>query len=54
MKKPNITKSNSLYKKALKIIPGGSQTFSKSPSQFTNNFAPKYLKKGIYNSFLNI
>lgn len=46
MKKPKITNSNKLYKKAIKIIPGGSQTFSKGPSQFTNNFAPKYLKKG--------
>ena len=46
MKKPIITKSNRLYKKAIKIIPGGSQTFSKGPTQFTNNFAPKYLKKG--------
>ena len=46
MKKPIITNSNKLYKKAIKIIPGGSQTFSKGPSQFTNNFAPKYLKKG--------
>ncbi len=46
MKKPKITNSNKLYNKAIKIIPGGSQTFSKGPSQFTNNFAPKYLKKG--------
>jgi len=46
MKKPIITNSNKLYRKAIKIIPGGSQTFSKGPSQFTNNFAPKYLKKG--------
>ena len=46
MKKPKITNSNKLFKKAIKIIPGGSQTFSKGPSQFTNNFAPKYLKKG--------
>ena len=46
MKKPKITNSNKLYNKAIKISPGGSQTFSKGPSQFTNNFAPKYLKKG--------
>ena len=46
MKKPKIDNSNKLYKRAIKIIPGGSQTFSKGPSQFTNNFAPKYLKKG--------
>ena len=46
MKKPKITNSNKLFNKAIKIIPGGTQTFSKGPSQFTNNFAPKYLKKG--------
>ncbi len=46
MKKPKINNSNKFYNKAIKIIPGGSQTFSKGPSQFTNNFAPKYLKKG--------
>lgn len=46
MKKPIITNSNKLYRKAIRIIPGGSQTFSKGPSQFTNNFAPKYLKRG--------
>ncbi len=46
MKKPDISNSNKLFNKAIKIIPGGSQTFSKGPSQFTNNFAPKYLKKG--------
>ncbi len=46
MKKPTIINSNKLFKKAIKIIPGGSQTFSKGPSQFTNNFAPKYLKRG--------
>ena len=46
MKKPKIKNSNKIFKKAIQIIPGGSQTFSKSPSQFTNNFAPKYLKRG--------
>jgi glutamate-1-semialdehyde aminotransferase len=46
MKKLKIKNSNKLYKKAIEIIPGGSQTFSKGPSQFTNNFAPKYLKRG--------
>ena len=46
MKKPKITNSNKLYKKAIKIIPGRSQTFSKGPSQFTNNFAPLSQEKG--------
>ena len=34
MKKPKITNSNKLYNKANKIIPGGSQTFSKGVTQF--------------------
>ncbi len=46
MKKPKITNSNKLYKKANKIIPGGSQTFSKGVTQFVEGFAPKYLHKG--------
>ena len=46
MKKLKINNSNKFYNKAIKIIPGGSQTFNKGPSQFTNNFAPKYLEKG--------
>ena len=41
-----ITKSNIIYKKATKIIPGGSQTFSKGVTQFVNGFAPKYLDRG--------
>lgn len=45
-KKPNIRKSNKLYKKALKIIPSGSQTFSKGTTQFVDGFAPKYLDSG--------
>tara|TARA_B100001057_G_scaffold499219_2_gene609048 strand:- start:1796 stop:3181 length:1386 start_codon:yes stop_codon:yes gene_type:complete len=46
MKKPKITNSNKLYKKANKIIPGGSQTFSKGVTQFVEGFAPKYLHRG--------
>ena len=45
-KKPNIKKSNQLYKKALNIIPSGSQTFSKGVTQFVEGFAPKYLDRG--------
>lgn len=45
-KKLNITKSNKIFNNAKKLIPGGSQTFSKSPSQFVQNFSPKYLRKG--------
>ncbi len=46
MKKPKIDKSNRLYKKALNIIPSGSQTFSKGVTQFVEGFAPKYLDRG--------
>lgn len=46
IKKKNITKSNSLYKKVTQIIPGGSQTFSKGVSQFVNGVAPKFLDRG--------
>ena len=46
MKKPKITNSNKLYNKAKKIIPGGSQTFSKGVTQFVEGFAPKYLHRG--------
>ncbi len=45
-KKPNIKNSNRLYNKAIKIVPSGSQTFSKGVTQFTEGFAPKYLDRG--------
>lgn len=41
-----IKNSNSIYSKAIKIIPSGTQTFSKGVTQFVNGIAPKYLKKG--------
>ncbi len=44
--KPVIIKSNNLYKRAKKIIPAGSQTFSKGVTQFVDGFAPKYLHRG--------
>ncbi len=44
--KPVITKSNKIYKRAKKIIPAGSQTFSKGVTQFVDGFAPKYLHRG--------
>ena len=49
MVKPNnfsIVKSEALWKKAKEIIPDGSQTYSKGPTQFINGFAPKYLERG--------
>ena len=44
-KRPVITKSNEIYERAKKIIPAGSQTFSKGVTQFVNGFAPKYMEK---------
>jgi glutamate-1-semialdehyde aminotransferase len=41
-----IKNSNNIYSKAIKIIPSGTQTFSKGVTQFVNGIAPKYLKKG--------
>ncbi len=45
-KRPVIRKSNEIYERAKKIIPAGTQTFSKGVTQFVDGFAPKYLKKG--------
>src|SRR3990167_2093933 len=46
IKNPVITKSNKIYERAKKIIPAGTQTFSKGVTQFVEGFAPKYLKRG--------
>lgn len=46
IKRPVIRKSNAIYEKAKKIIPAGSQTFSKGVTQFVEGFAPKYLQRG--------
>ena len=45
-KKPNIILSDKIYSKAKKIIPSGTQTFSKGVTQFVEGFAPKYLHRG--------
>jgi len=45
-KKLKIKLSNKIYSKAKKIIPSGSQTFSKGVTQFVEGFAPKYLHRG--------
>ena len=44
--KPKIERSNEIYNRARKIIPAGTQTFSKGVTQFVNGFAPKYLHRG--------
>jgi glutamate-1-semialdehyde 2,1-aminomutase len=48
--KPNITRSNEIYERAIKTIPSGTQTLSKGVTQFVNGFAPKYIAraKGAY------
>jgi len=41
-----IVNSNKLYKKALKIIPYGSQTYSKGVKAFSDGVSPKFLARG--------
>ena len=40
-------KFNKLFKKALKIIPYGSQTYSKGVKAFSDGVSPKFLTKGL-------
>jgi|TARA_B110000438_G_scaffold121425_1_gene118573 glutamate-1-semialdehyde aminotransferase len=40
------SKTNSLKKEGLKVIPGLTQTLAKSPTQFSENFSPLFSKKG--------
>jgi glutamate-1-semialdehyde 2,1-aminomutase len=43
---PEITKSNGLYERALKVQKPVTQTLAKGPGQFTNGIAPKYIQRG--------
>lgn len=43
---PDITESDKLYERALKVQKPVTQTLAKGPGQFTNGAAPKYLVKG--------
>lgn len=43
---PVIDKSEMLWKRALDIIPAGTQTLSKGPTQYVEGIAPKYLQRG--------
>lgn len=45
-KKLNFKNSNKIYKTALKIIPYGSQTYSKGVKAFSDGVSPKFLAKG--------
>jgi glutamate-1-semialdehyde aminotransferase/spore coat polysaccharide biosynthesis protein SpsF (cytidylyltransferase family) len=44
--RPRIEQSNALWKRAQDLIPAGTQTLSKGPTQFVRGFAPKYIAKG--------
>src|ERR1700759_3908127 len=44
---PEITRSNNLYERALKVQKPVTQTLAKGPGQFTNGVAPKYIKRGL-------
>lgn len=46
MKNLNLKHSRRIYREALKIIPGGSQTISKKPEQFAFGTFPIYIQKG--------
>ncbi len=43
---PNIAESNALWRRAQGLIPAGTQTLAKGPTQFSNGVAPKYLVRG--------
>lgn len=43
---PDITKSDELYERAIKIMHPVTQTLAKGPGQFMKGVAPKYLKRG--------
>ena len=43
---PDITKSDELYERALKVQKPITQTLAKGPGQFTKGVAPKYIQKG--------
>lgn len=44
--RPDIRRSNELWERARTLIPAGTQTLSKGPSQFVDGVAPKYLARG--------
>ena len=46
VKKRSLERSEALWKRAKGLIPAGTQTISKSPTQYVDGVAPKYLQKG--------
>ncbi|MGY6216719.1 aminotransferase class III-fold pyridoxal phosphate-dependent enzyme [Methylolobus aquaticus] len=43
---PDIAESSTLWERARGLIPAGTQTLAKGPTQFSDGVAPKYLIKG--------
>ena len=43
---PNITESEALFARARGLIPAGTQTLAKGPTQFVEGVAPTYLARG--------
>ncbi|MBI2358466.1 MAG: aminotransferase class III-fold pyridoxal phosphate-dependent enzyme [Deltaproteobacteria bacterium] len=40
-------RSERLWDRALRVIPAGTQTFSKGPGQYVSGVAPKYIQRGL-------
>jgi len=43
---PHIESSEALFARARGLIPAGTQTLAKGPTQYVDGVAPKYLAKG--------
>src|SRR4051795_9744964 len=42
----SIARSDALWERAQRVIPAGTQTLSKAPSQFVDGVSPKFLRRG--------
>lgn len=43
---PDIARSQALWRRAVGLVPAGTQTLAKGPTQFSDGVAPKYLARG--------
>src|SRR3954471_23837270 len=43
---PKISQSQALWRRAATLIPAGTQTLAKGPTQYVDGVAPKYLARG--------
>lgn len=43
---PDVTRSQALFERARGLIPAGTQTLAKGPTQYLQGVAPKYLARG--------